>query len=435
VAGGRGGADAAATAAYLIRFNADNNLTAFRFAHPDLRIEAARSGFEAAGERFGPGSFILPTDGNPRDLGRILDEAGASTASPPSRWPPFPSVATHQVALPRIALVHTWLTTQNEGWLRIGLDEYGVPHDYISVHQVRDTPDLRSRYDVILMGPSVADPLMLLHGVQGDEPIPWQATEHTPHIGRQASSPDIRGGLELQGVVNLQRFVEAGGTLLTIGNSSVLPIHFGLAPASPPGRPRGSGPREASTGPAGPTPEPPGLGLRRELGVYFNAGHGPLLNDGRPRPGARAPTIPDGSTTARRSGRGGIDERDQPQARGQDWGQASVQAFLEEHGEDPAGAGFGFFGGGMGPSPDVRTVFRFHEDPTQLLISGGLVNGRELTGSPALVDVKVGEGHVIMFSFNPFWRSATLGSYSLLFNALLHHGNLDVGAAVAEEDR
>jgi hypothetical protein len=43
-----------------------------------------------------------------------------------------------------------------------------------------------------------------------------------------------------------------------------------------------------------------------------------------------------------------------------------------------------------------------------------------------------------MFAFNPFWRGGTLGSYALLFNALLHHGHLNVGrtvtgAAVANE--
>jgi glycerol-3-phosphate O-acyltransferase / dihydroxyacetone phosphate acyltransferase len=39
------------------------------------------------------------------------------------------------------------------------------------------------------------------------------------------------------------------------------------------------------------------------------------------------------------------------------------------------------------------------------------------------------EGHVIMFSFNPFWRGGTQGSYALVFNALLHHGNLDAGVS------
>ena len=35
-----------------------------------------------------------------------------------------------------------------------------------------------------------------------------------------------------------------------------------------------------------------------------------------------------------------------------------------------------------------------------------------------------------MFSFNPFWRSHTHGSYALLFNTLMHH---DALSAVAEE--
>ena len=424
----REGSGGGSTSAYLVRFNADNNLTAFRFAHPELRMEAAREAFQAGGQEYGAGSFIISTDGNPQDLDRILDAAGQEFGFTATGVTSMPSVATHTVAVPRIALVHTWLTTQNEGWLRIGLDEYGVPYDYISVHTVRDTPNLRSLYDVILMGPSVADPMMLLHGVQGDEPLPWQASEHTPNIGRQASSPDIRGGLELSGVLHLQRFVEQGGTLLTIGNSNILPIHFGLAPGvstrtsselwAPGGVYRATRTDAAS---------PLSWGYDDEMGVYFNAGHGPLLHDGRPRPTVRPPSVPDGSTTARLSGRGGTDEADQPQGRGRDWGQAGVRAFREEQGEEAPGAGF--LRGAAAARDNVRTIFRFHQDPTQLLISGGLVNGTELTGSPALVDVRVGQGHVVMFSINPFWRSGTLGSYSLVFNALLHHGNLDAGAA------
>jgi hypothetical protein len=417
-------------AAYLVRYNADNNLTAFRFAHPNLRILAARAAFQAGGEEYGPGSFIIPAEGNPEDLGSGLEAAGREFGFSAAGVASLPSVANHAVAVPRIALVHTWLTTQNEGWLRIGLDEYGVPYDYISVHVVRDTPDLRSRYDVILMGPSVADPMQLLRGVEGNRPIPWQATEHTPNIGKQASSPDIRGGLELTGVLNLQRFVEQGGTLLTIGNSNVLPIHFGLA--------QGVSTRTSSElwAPGGvfratrtDASSPLAWGYDEELGVYFNAGHGPLLHDGRPRPTVRAPSQPDGSTTARLSGRGGIQEADQPQARGRDWGQAGVQGFRQERGEEAPGPGL--FGGAAQARDDVRTIFRFHQDPTRLLISGGLTNGTELTGSPAVVDVRVGEGHVVMFSMNPFWRSGTLGSYGLVFNAFLHHGNLGAGGGAA----
>ena len=125
--------------------------------------------------------------------------------------------------------MHTWSSTQQEGWLRIGLDEYEIPYDYISVHEARDIENLKARWDVIIMGPGGGNALSMLRGVQGTEPIPWKKTEVTPNLGFQDETDDMRGGLELKGVLNLNQFVEDGGVFITIGSSSDLPIHFGLA--------------------------------------------------------------------------------------------------------------------------------------------------------------------------------------------------------------
>ncbi len=424
----------AGATAYLVNYNADNNLTAFRFAHRELDMNAAQQGFSAAGQDFRAGTFIIPSEGNPGNLRELLESAGQEFGFTAHAVASTPSVPSHAVANPRIALVHNWLSTQNEGWLRLGLDEYGVPFEYISVHAVRDEADLRSRYDVILMGPSTNNANQLLHGVQGDEPIPWQASEHTPNIGRQASSPDIRGGLELRGVMNLQRFVEEGGTLVTLTSSSTLPVHFGMTPGVSIREP-GSlwAPGGVYRTKVSDAASPLAYGYDAELGVYFNRNQSPLLNDGRPRPTVRPPAFNEGGSDQRRSGRGSIHEQDQPQARGQDWGQESIEALRAREGDEAlAGGGGGGFGGAQA-SDDVRTVFRFHDDPAQLLVSGGLTGADIMTGSPALVDARLGEGHIVMFSFNPFWRSGTLGSYALLFNALLHHGNLDAGTPMADD--
>jgi len=75
-------------------------------------------------------------------------------------------------------------------------------------------------------------------------------------------------------------------------------------------------------------------------------------------------------------------------------------------------------------------VMRFAQRTEDLLISGGLRNGRALANAPAVVDVSLGDGHIVMFSFHPFWRSHTHGSYALLFNTLMHH---DALSPVAEE--
>jgi len=56
-----------------------------------------------------------------------------------------------------------------------------------------------------------------------------------------------------------------------------------------------------------------------------------------------------------------------------------------------------------------------------------LAGGSELTNKPAIVDVPVGRGHVVMFATNPMWRHQTQGEFFLLFNAALNYDNLGVG--------
>jgi hypothetical protein len=430
-----GGIENAASArAFIVNYNADNRLTSFRYRHRNLRIQAAEAGFTAGGRTFNPGSFIIPVSGNPGSLAQTLGEAAREYGFTAVGVPSLPSVPTHPVVAPRVAVLHTWQTTQQEGWMRLALDQYGVPFDYISVHDARDNARLRDRYDVILFGPSVNDPLQIVTGVQGDRPLPWKRTDVTPNLGRQASTDDMRGGLELQGVLNLQRFVRDGGTLVTIGNTSLLPIHFGMS----------GGMRRADTpdlwAPGGvfrtarsDDTSPLVYGYGPELGVYFN--RAPVFADGQRNPALAqvAQAGSDGSTTARRSGRGGVGEQDIVQGRPRDWGEAGVADFRAQQG-DAAQQGFG---GGFGQQQQpvtARTVLRFASDPKNLLISGGLTNGAELAHAPALVDAPLGNGHVVMFSFNPFWRSETHGSYALVFNALLHHGALRAGGRAVTDD-
>jgi hypothetical protein len=74
-----------------------------------------------------------------------------------------------------------------------------------------------------------------------------------------------------------------------------------------------------------------------------------------------------------------------------------------------------------------RVVLRFASDEKNLLVSGMLAGGSELAGKPAVIDVPVGKGHVVMFANNPMWRHQTHGSFSMLFNAALNFDNLNVG--------
>ena len=79
------------------------------------------------------------------------------------------------------------------------------------------------------------------------------------------------------------------------------------------------------------------------------------------------------------------------------------------------------------PQLRPRVVLRFASDEKNLLISGMLAGGNELANRPAIVDVPVGRGHVVMFATNPMWRHQTQGEFFLLFNAALNYDNLNVG--------
>jgi hypothetical protein len=87
------------------------------------------------------------------------------------------------------------------------------------------------------------------------------------------------------------------------------------------------------------------------------------------------------------------------------------------------------FAGQMITPPNMRprVVLRFSTDERNLLVSGMLAGGRELAGKPAVLDVPVGKGHVVIFASNPMWRHQTQGAFFLLFNAALNYNNLGAG--------
>jgi hypothetical protein len=82
---------------------------------------------------------------------------------------------------------------------------------------------------------------------------------------------------------------------------------------------------------------------------------------------------------------------------------------------------------GLIPANQRPRVILRYADSRELFISGLLDNGDEIAQRPAVVDVPSGNGHVLLFSTNPFWRGQTKGSYFLVFNAILNWDNLNAG--------
>ncbi|MHC4997094.1 MAG: M14 family zinc carboxypeptidase, partial [Planctomycetota bacterium] len=61
---------------WAIPYAAQNELASFRFANPELTIEAARASFQHDDVEFGPGTFLISEEGNPGiDLETLLERA------------------------------------------------------------------------------------------------------------------------------------------------------------------------------------------------------------------------------------------------------------------------------------------------------------------------------------------------------------------------
>ena len=133
---------------YAINNNAEPSLATLRYKLHDASIEAAEEPFESGGKKFSRGSFLI-RNATRAQLNDAISNLGLQ-ATPVSA---MPSVKTHPVRAARIAFVHTWLSTQAEGWWRIALDNLGIPYDYISTQTISKASDLNAKYDVILFPP------------------------------------------------------------------------------------------------------------------------------------------------------------------------------------------------------------------------------------------------------------------------------------------
>ena len=200
----------------IVDHNGDTNIAPFRFANKDVRMMAAEEAFDAAGRKFSAGAFIIPN----ADRARIepsIREFGLAAYAVAS----VPTVKTHELVVPRIGYVHSWSNTQNEGWVRMVFDKLKIPYTYFGDTKLRE-PNLRQKYDVIIFPHVGGTAEAQVNGVQGAAPLPYKKTELTPNLGVQDSSDDIRGGMGFEGLINLMKFVQEGGLLITEGSTSTI---------------------------------------------------------------------------------------------------------------------------------------------------------------------------------------------------------------------
>jgi hypothetical protein len=319
------------------------------------------------------------------------------------------------------------LSTQDEGWYRLGFDQLKVPFDYISTQDAAKDANLRSKYDVILMGPVGRGTAAIINGMpMWGNPIPWKAASLTPNLGKTDETDDIRPGLGLSGLTNLQKFVHEGGVFITIDDTTDLAITAGFTAGVSVARST----RLRAVGDilrmkTVDAKSPIAYGYGDSLAMYCS--NGPIFNisnsaggrGGRQRQASRA------------AGRGTPDDPDVVQGRPpveapelpQNEGWEATPIVEEQRRNNPYI---------IPPALRPRVVLRY-ADTRELFVSGLLDGGDEIAQHPAVIDAPYGNGHVILFSTNPFWRGQTKGSYFLVFNAILNFDSLNAGRKLDEK--
>jgi hypothetical protein len=411
---------------FLINHNADNALITLRYRFPNATFDTAEEPFEASGHKFNRGSFIVRKVAA-GELSKAAAELGVQTYAVATA----PEVKTHPVRAARIAIMHTWLSTQSEGWWRLEFDRLKIPYDYISTQTASKTAGLRAKYDVIVFAPGVrGNPQTIVSGMpMYGNPLPWKVTQLTPNLGKTDETDDMRPGLGWSGVEHLQEFVNQGGLLITANDTTNFAVAFGFTPGVSIGattrlKVTGSALRSKMVDAASPI----AYGYRDNLAIF--ASNPPVFGltnviggAGGRRGGAEERERP--------TGRGTADDPDLPQ------GRLPVEIPEDPHAEvweatpltseqlrNPVSV--------IPPAARPRVVLRYANAP-ELLVSGLLDGGAELAQHAAVIDSPYGQGHVVLFSNNPMWRAETKGSYFLVFNAILNFDHLDAGRKLADK--
>ena len=409
---------------FAINNHAEPTLATLRYKLAGADMQAAEDSFEAGGKKFNRGT-VLVRNVSRSDLERGASEAGLRVTALES----VPSVKMHPIRAARIALVHTWISTQTEGWWRLALDNLNIPYEYISTQAVAKIADLRAKYDVILFPPvgfgGTTTAIINGVGTGWGNPLPWKNTPETPNlVGKNDSTDDMRQGLTWRGVARIHDFLGKGGVLLTAADTSRFAVSLGLGEGvSTVNAQKMNIVGSVLAAKLVDSASPIAYGYDENLAVYCD--NGPIFSlssvqgfRGR-RLGQQGGSRPTGRGTANESdftvGRAEVEAPETPST--EVWEYPAVTPEQKRN-------GFRVI-----PEANRARVIMRYADNGDLLISGLLEGGDEIAQHPAVLDVPAASGHVILFSINPVYRGETRGTYALVLNTILNFDSLNVGRA------
>ncbi|HUP02248.1 MAG TPA: M14 family zinc carboxypeptidase [Gemmatimonadota bacterium] len=395
---------------YALEDTGQTGLLAARVRLANHRIEAAERAFTIGIDSFPAGSWIV--SGSREELERVAGEFGLDFVAAAGA----PDVRRHAVDLPRLAVYQPWSSTQDAGWVRYTFDRMDLPYTLITDEDLER--DRIGRYDVILIPDAAGDFARLVHGIDPKYgPLAYTRTDATPSHGIPNSSEDITGGMGFAGLLALQRFVEQGGVLVTLGNAGRLVVDGGIVRhvrhADGEFNTPGSELRARVLRPD----HPLAYGYQDSTSVF--RGKDPLWEvDDRYR-----------DWVVVQFGTKEIVDADRREARA-----AERLAKAGERGPEPfPPPDFGMPVTERGERLDAAAAEDEKgtgkddgdEDAKDALLLSGFIDGAdEVDGKPAILDIPVGKGRVLLFAFNPLHRFLNHSDFRFAFNAILHWNDL-----------
>ncbi|HYM43248.1 MAG TPA: M14 family zinc carboxypeptidase [Steroidobacteraceae bacterium] len=353
----------------------------YRLAH--FKVTIAERPFTLAGREYPAGSWIL---GPQAGLAVAVRAAAKDLALEFASSAAAPDVARHDAPVPRLGLWVPWADTDTIGWARYSLDQRHIPYAYVRDEDIR-AGRLREKYDVLLYGHVDLELAEQIQGIpKAWGPMPFRKTRETPAFGTPAESDDITGGIGYGGLAELQRFVDSGGLMITLGSGSMLAIEGGLV-----------------------------RGVRRESGGVPRSTQG----------GGAASAAASQSAVARTPGshvRVSFARPDHPIAYGY---AARTWVFRQNfplYSLPRRWLRMAYCTTCLdGPIDRSGVVLEWGDrEGAPFVVSGQAWGEENLIGRPAILDMPEGKGHVVAFNFNPLHRDLNRGDQRMLWNAILN---------------
>lgn len=361
----------AGSPAVMVRHTGSLNLITLRYRLKDLPVQGLKAETKVGEVTVPAGSFVIATSGAGVEarVRKEIETLGLDAVTAPSGA----TFETVPVDLPRIAMYTTWANTEKVGWVRLAFDRFEIPFDLIHKDHVQAGANLRAKYDVILVPHQTQNGKSVVYEQPKlSKPLAYRKSDRFKSLGMYAETADTRGGMGLEGVNEFQKFLDAGGTVMTFGVSSYFPAEFGIA--------KGVDAQRPAAGWYAPGPYVQSEILRPEHPLFYGYGgqktlpvrwaDGPLLTAGPP-------------------------------------------------------PGFESF---IGSSPERPQVLARYQGGDAGVLSGLARGADQLRNRPAIVDAPSGTGRVLLFVNNPIYRWQTFGEHNLVFNALLFWNDLPAAA-------